>query len=98
MLTVILTSSDPAAANAWRQESVLAGGGPLVFDDGHHKFALAWHFMGNPEEVHAFIGHTETADGSLFDAPSLISFRFPGNRIGNLEIVYSPELEIVSRH
>ncbi len=88
----------PAAANAWRQEAGLAGGGPLVFDDGHHKFALAWHFMGNPEAVHAFIGQTETTDGSLFDAPSLISFRFPGNRIGNLEIVYSPELEIVSRH
>ncbi len=88
----------PTDANAWRQKAHMSGGGPLVFDDGHHKFALAWHFMGNPDEVHAFIGSTETADGSWLDAPSLVSFRFPGNRIGNLEIVYSPDLEIISRH
>jgi len=88
----------PKAADAWRQEAELAGGGPLVFDDGHHKFALAWHFMGNPEEVHAFIGRTERPDGGWFDAPSIVSFRFPGNRIGNLEVVYSPELEIAGRY
>lgn len=88
----------PETANAWRQQFDLAGGGPLVFDDGHHKFALAWHFMGNPEEVHAFIGETQATDGSWLDAPAQVSFRFPGNRIGNLEVVYSPDLEIMSRY
>lgn len=88
----------PKSANAWRQKPDQSGGGPLVFDDGHHKFAVAWHFMGNPEEVHAFIGRTQAADGSWLDAPSIISFRFPENRIGNLEVVYSPELEIITRH
>ena len=88
----------PSSANEWRQANGKSGGGPLVFDDGHHKFALAWHFMGNPEEVHAFIGHVRRTDGYYFDAQSIISFRFPGNRIGNLEIVYSPEMEIATRH
>ena len=89
----------PESAIAWRQRPEQAGGGPLVFDDGHHKFALAWHFMGEPDEVHAFIGQTETEDHRVrVDAPSMVSFRFPGNRIGNLEIVHSPELEIVTRH
>ena len=89
----------PESATAWRQNPETSGGGPLVFDDGHHKFALAWHFMGEPEEVHAFIGYTEATDHrSRVDAPSMVSFRFPGNRIGNLEIVYSPELEIATRH
>ena len=88
----------PAAANAWRQEKGHAGGGPLVFDDGHHKFALAWHFMGNPEEVHAFIGDCEGPDGIRFDAQSMVSFRFHGNRVGNLEIVYSPEMELMTQH
>ena len=86
----------PAAANAWRQDKAGAGGGPLVFDDGHHTFALAWHFMGDPEEVHAFIGDCEGPGGIRFDAQSMISFRFPGNRVGNLEIVYSPEMEMNS--
>ena len=88
----------PHAADAWRQERSQSGGGPLVFDDGHHKFALAWHFMGNPEEVHAFIGETQRQDGFYFDAPAMVSFRFPGNRMGNLEVVYSPELDIITRH
>ena len=88
----------PAATLAWRQNADQIGGGPLVFDDGHHKFALAWYFMGPAEEVHAWISHTTSPDGFVFDAPSMVSFRFPGNRYGNLEIVYSPELEIVTEH
>jgi predicted dehydrogenase len=88
----------PRAAEAWRQQPPLSGGGPLVFDDGHHKFALAWHFMGNPSEVHAFIGESERPDGLHFDAPAMVSFRFPGNRMGNLEVVYCPELEVATQH
>ena len=88
----------PAEAQAWRQDRSQAGGGPLVFDDGHHKFALAWHFMGQAEEVHAWIDRTTAADGYLFDAPAMISFRFPGGRYGNLEVVYSPELAIATEH
>ncbi|MEZ5824812.1 MAG: Gfo/Idh/MocA family oxidoreductase [Geminicoccaceae bacterium] len=88
----------PASANAWRQARDHSGGGPLVFDDGHHKFALAWHFMGQASSVHAFIGDCEGPGGIRFDAQSMISFRFPNNRVGNLEIVYSPEMELASRH
>ena len=88
----------PAGATRWRQNRAESGGGPLVFDDGHHKFALAWHFMGNPAEVHAFLGSTQTSDGQVLDAPSIVSFRFPDNRIGCLEVVYSPAMEIDTRH
>ena len=88
----------PKAAAAWRQNEVESGGGPLVFDDGHHKFALAWHFMGNPAEVHAFINTTPTENGHVLDAPALVSFQFPGPAVGSLEVVYSPELEVVTRH
>ena len=88
----------PAATQAWRRDVHKTGGGPLVLDDGHHKFALAWYFMGPAEEVHAWIGRTTAPDGFVFDAPAMISFRFPGNRYGNLEIVYSPELDVVTDH
>ena len=88
----------PASARAWRQDAGKNGGGPLVFDDGHHKFALVRHFMGPAEEVHAWISHTTAPGGFVFDAPAMISFRFPGHRYGNLEIVYSPELDVVTDH
>ena len=88
----------PEAASRWRQNRAESGGGPLVFDDGHHKFALAWHFMGMAEEVHAFIGRMRGPDGLVRDAPSVISFRFPGNRVGSLEVVHSPGMELESRY
>ena len=88
----------PSAAQAWRLNPEECGGGPLVFDDGHHKFALGWHFMGMAEEVHAWIGSTEIAPGLFLDAPSIVSWKFPGNRYGSLEAVYSPELVLDTRH
>ena len=87
----------PAYADAWRQDRARNGGGPLAFDDGHHKFALAWHFMGLAEEVHAWIGETRAAGrrrrrragDHLVEVPAATA-------IGHLEIVYSPDLEIVT--
>ncbi len=88
----------PKSALAWRLNPEECGGGPLVFDDGHHKFALGWHFMGMAEAVHAWIGSTEIAPGQFLDAPAIVSWKFPGNRYGSLEAVYSPELLLDTRH
>ena len=84
----------PYSAWAWRFDYEKNGGGPLVFDDGHHKFALAWHFMGMADEVHAWIGRTELSPGMVLDSPAIVSWKFPGNRYGVLEAVQSPELLI----
>ena len=88
----------PPSALAWRLNPEECGGGPLVFDDGHHKFALGWHFMGMAEEVHAWIGSTELAPGMHLDAPAIVSWKFPGNRYGSLEAVFSPELVLDTQH
>lgn len=84
----------PASAQAWRFDYAKNGGGPLVFDDGHHKFALGWHFMGMAEEVHAWISQTEVAPGMFLDSPALVSWKFSNNRYGSLEVVNSPQMEI----
>ena len=88
----------PHAAWAWRFDPDQCGGGPLVFDDGHHKFSLAWYFMGLAEEVHAWIGATEIAPEFVLDAPAIVSWKFPNNRYGSLEVVNSPELVLDTRH
>jgi predicted dehydrogenase len=88
----------PAAAWAWRQDIATNGGGPIAFDDGHHKFAIGWHFMGQAEEVNAWIGSSTARDGSWLDAPAMISWKFPKQRFGVLEIAYSPDLEIITEH
>ena len=89
----------PNATRAWRQNPETCGGGPIVFDDGHHKFALAWHFMGGPaEEVHAWIGQTVVSPEEVLDVPAIVSWKFPGNRYGSLEAVYSRELVVETNH
>jgi predicted dehydrogenase len=88
----------PAAAQAWRFKPGECGGGPLVFDDGHHKFALAWHFMGLAEEVHAWIGATELAPGYVLDSPAIVSWKFSNNRYGSLDVTYSRELDLDTHH
>lgn len=85
----------PAAAAAWRADPGTCGGGPLVFDDGHHKFAIAWYFLGLASRVHAFIG--TSADGIL-DAPSLVSWTHEGAQVGSLEVVHSPRLRLDTAH
>ena len=88
----------PLAAWAWRFNPEICGGGPMLFDDGHHKFALAWHFMGLAEQVHAWIGEMELMPGRVLDTPAIVSWKFPGNRFGSLEAVYSPQLQIDTRY
>ncbi len=88
----------PPSAWAWRFNPEHCGGGPLVFDDGHHKFSLAWFFMGLAEEVHAWIGETEFMPGLAFDAPAMVSWKIPGNRYGSLEVVFSPDLMLETNH
>ena len=50
------------------------------------------------DEVHAWIGETEVRPGFILDAPAIISWKFPGNRFGSLEAVYSPELSLDTNH
>jgi predicted dehydrogenase len=88
----------PAGAWAWRFRPDHCGGGPLVFDDGHHKFSLAWYFMGLAEEVHAWIGATKLAPDFVLDSPGIVSWKFPNNRYGSLEVVNSPELVLDTNH
>ena len=85
--------SIPWSALLWRLDPATCGGGPLTFDDGHHKFALAWLMLGQPAEVHAWIGETDIL-GAKIDSPSLISMRYSSGAVGSLEVVHSPELLI----
>lgn len=92
----------PRTSQTWRFDPSSCGGGPLVFDDGHHKFSLAWYFMGGiAEEVHAWIGSLEAPLGGevgIIDSPAIVSWKFPRNRFGSLEVVYSPDMIVDTNH
>jgi predicted dehydrogenase len=88
----------PAAASAWRRDPELCGGGPYVFDDGLHMFSVARYLFGMPAEVHAWIGETEISPGVVLDEPSIVTMRWADQRIGTLEMLKAPELEVNTRH
>jgi predicted dehydrogenase len=92
----------PKTAQTWRFNPETCGGGPQVFDDGHHKFSLAWFFMGEiAQEVHAWIGSFEASLGGtvgIIDVPAIVSWKFSGNRYGSLEVVHSPDMIMDSKH
>ncbi len=100
---------DPATW-AWRMLEAESGGGPLVFDDGNHKFSIARYFMGEPERVFAYIDQTpvegETftrADGTVVpfyeDAPAMITWKYKDSATyGVFDITYAPELEVNSSY
>ena len=80
----------------WRLDPTRCGGGPLVFDDGIHKFSIFWALLGVASEVHAWIGATPVEGGAV-DAPSLVSFRWDSGAVGNLEVVRASEVRINTR-
>jgi predicted dehydrogenase len=80
----------PSPSEQWRYSADECGGGPMVFDDGHHKFAIAWHFLGMPSLVHSFIGSTVVGPGALLDCPALVSWSYEGGALGSFETTYSP--------
>lgn len=80
----------------WRMEEETCGGGPLVFDDGYHKFSVAKYLMGDVEKVTAWIDRTEVIPGEFYeDAPAMIMWKYKNaKRYGFLDITYSEDLFI----
>ena len=85
----------PDRAAAWRFDIEQNGGGPLVFDDGLHKFSIFWALLGVADEVHAWIGSTPVEGGAL-DSPSAVTMRWGSGAMGVLEVVNAPELQVQS--
>lgn len=81
---------------AWRMKEETCGGGPLVFDDGYHKFSIAKYFMGDVEKVFAWIDKTDVIPGVFYeDAPAVITWKYKdGKRYGVMDVTFSKDLYI----
>lgn len=74
----------------------ICGGGPLVFDDGYHKFSLARYLMGDIEKVSAWIDRTDVIPGEFYeDAPAMIMWKYKNSKkYGIMDVTYSKDLHI----
>lgn len=83
----------------WRLNSSLCGGGPMVFDDGFHKFSLIMYLLGDVEKVTAWIDETPVVPGVLNDAPAVIMWKHKDKKLyGIWDITSSDEMYIQSKY
>lgn len=84
---------------AWRMNDTLSGGGPLVFDDGYHKFSVIMDMFGPVEKVSAWIDTTAVLPGIYQDCPAMIMWKHKsGKQYGVLDIVDSKDMYIESKY
>jgi predicted dehydrogenase len=85
----------PGEAWAWRLDKEKSGGGPVVFDDGYHRFSQAYTIGGEVEKVFAWIDYTNV----VVDAPSFILWKYREGqraRYGQYDITFAPNLFVNS--
>ncbi|MBI2565644.1 MAG: Gfo/Idh/MocA family oxidoreductase [Candidatus Schekmanbacteria bacterium] len=78
----------------WRLREGRCGFGPTLFDDGYHKFSVAWDFFGPVQEVAALIDYSL----AFVDAPAAVVWRHAGGCLGSIDATFSPNLTIASKY
>ena len=68
----------PDPSIAWRYDDAIGGGGKAILDYGYHIFAMGRWFLGEPEQVFAWIRTTYNAAGFENDSPLMISWSYEG--------------------
>jgi len=81
---------------SWRMKEETCGGGPLIFDDGYHKFSIARYLMGDVEKVYSWIDRTDVIPGVFYeDAPAVIMWKYKdAKKYGVMDITFSKDLYI----
>ncbi len=84
---------------SWRLNDTLSGGGPVVFDDGYHKFSLFIDLLGGVEKVVAWIDETRILGGVCQDCPAVVMWKYLDKKIyGVWDITSSEELYIKGKY
>ncbi len=87
----------PDSSIAWRYDQSINGGGKAILDYGYHIFAMGRWFLGEPEQVFAWIRTSYTDQGFENDAPLMVSWSYDGGMThGSWELQASTEMVVRS--
>lgn len=75
----------------WRLNDSLSGGGPLVFDDGYHKFSLFVDLLGSVEKVVAWIDETKIVGAVCQDCPAVMMWKYADKKLYGVWDITSSE-------
>ena len=70
----------PESSIAWRFDPAINGVGKAILDYGYHIFAMGRWFMGEPEQVFAWIRTSYTRQGYENDSPLLVAWSYEGGK------------------
>lgn len=83
----------------WRLNESLSGGGPVVFDDGYHKFSMFYDLLGRPEKVTAMIDESKLVGNLAQDLPAVIMWKYADKKVyGVWDITCSDDMYIQSKY
>ncbi|MGI6213920.1 MAG: Gfo/Idh/MocA family protein [Christensenellales bacterium] len=83
----------------WRLNDSLSGGGPVVFDDGYHKFSLFMDLLGDVEKVVAWIEESKILAGVCQDCPAVIMWKYRDKKLfGVWDITSSEGLYVAGKY
>lgn len=83
----------------WRLNETLSGGGPVIFDDGYHKFSVIMNMLGDVEKVNSWIDYTPVIPGVYQDAPATIMWKHKNSKIyGVFDVTTSKDMYIESKY
>lgn len=89
----------PGETLAWRFAMARDGRGPMIWDDGHHKFSVMHWLFGPVEEITADIGEVRIGDGAdaiVVDTPATLMWRHASGVRGLWDATLAPEMELRS--
>lgn len=87
----------PDASIAWRFDQSINGVGKAILDYGYHIFAMGRWFLGEPEQVFAWIRTSYTQEGYENDSPLLVAWSYQGGKThGSWEQQASNEMVVRS--
>lgn len=75
----------------WRLNDTLSGGGPVVFDDGYHKFSLFIDLFGGVEKVVAWIDESKILGGVCQDCPAVVMWKYADKKLYGVWDITSSE-------
>jgi predicted dehydrogenase len=81
----------PPPTEPWRFDPSRCGGTPMIFDDGHHMFAMAMYLAGPIVRVYSSVRHT---GGYWVDIPAMVNWEHGNGILGSWTMTYSPGLYI----
>ncbi|MEZ4462089.1 MAG: Gfo/Idh/MocA family oxidoreductase [bacterium] len=83
---------DEGSPEAWRFDSDLAGGTPMLYDIGYQSMCIALFLIGSIEKIEVWQSLTKINDQLAIDAPTTAMWKhFQQDVFGTLALTYAPE-------